>query len=100
MVPREPFSSALLMSHLGRWPDAKLIVLDNMSEAIASGDGSENESMDVLRTLGLLRGGRCVLRLLHPRFGCTVRLLSTRRARLLKCPQGRSPHECGTDWRQ
>ena len=73
VVPREPFSSALLMSHLGRWPDAKLIVLDNMSEAIASGDGSENESMDVLRTLGLLRGGRCVLRLLHRRFGCIVR---------------------------
>lgn len=41
VVPREPFSSALLMSHLGRWPDAKLIVLDNMSEAIASGDGRE-----------------------------------------------------------
>lgn len=55
VCPREQFSSGVLLRFLGRWPEAELIVLDNVSEAIASGDGSENESMDVIRTLGMLR---------------------------------------------
>lgn len=55
VCPREQFSSGVLLRFLGRWPEAQMIVLDNVSEAIASGDGSENESMDVIRTLGMLR---------------------------------------------
>lgn len=56
VTPREQFSSGLLMRFLGRWPDAQLVVLDNVSEAIASGgDQSENDAGDVVRTLGMMR---------------------------------------------
>lgn len=55
--PREPFSAAMMLRYLGRWPDVRLVVLDNVSEAIALGGGeaSENSSGDVLRTLSVLR---------------------------------------------
>jgi hypothetical protein len=57
VCPSESFSAAMLLRYLGRWPDAQLIVLDNVSEAIALGDGdtSENSAGDVLRTLSVLR---------------------------------------------